>query len=330
MQHKTAVLLVATGSPASPEPESIKAHLARFLSDRRLVDLPRWKWLPILHCFILPNRPKKSAPRYREIWTSEGAPLIVETGRQAAALKQALAEAGRADVEVEFCCIYSAPEIQDVLHELLDVRGCDRLVVFPLYAQYASVTNGTLGQAVLEVLAHRLRIPSIDYIDSYWEEPSYLDALADSIRRSGWSYRDDGEHALVFTFHSTLCQDIEGGDVYKDQVEATARAVAERLGIPQGGYHVGYQSVFDKRPWLGPLTQTELIPSLAVQGVRDLAVVAPGFACECLETHFDVDVDQRRTFEELVPNGRFTYVPCLGCDAGFIGSLAKVALAHIR
>ena len=330
MQHKTGVLLVATGSPSAPEAGAICDYLERFLSDERIVDLPRWQWLPILHCFILPNRPKKSAPRYAQIWTDEGSPLIAGTHRQAAALKAALAERGRADVEVDFCCIYSAPEIEDVLHDLLDVRGCDHLVVLPLYPQYASVTNGTLAQGVFEALCKRVRIPAVSYVDSFWDEPAYLDALAESIRRSGWTCADDGSSALVFTFHSTLCKDIETGDVYRDQVEATARAVAERLGLPKGAWHVGYQSVFDKRPWLGPLTQTELIPQLAAQGVTNLAVVAPGFTCECLETHFDVDVDQRAAFEALVPQGSFTYIPCLDDDPAFIASLAQVVLPHLR
>ena len=329
LTHRTAVLLVATGSPEAPTPEAVRAHLKRFLSDRRVVDLPRWQWLPILNLFILPNRPKKSAPRYAEIWTEEGSPFTVETERQVAALRANLARAGRGDVEVAYCCLYSAPEIDDVLHELIEVKGCDRLVVVPFYPQYASVTNGTLGANVFTALTKHVRIPSVDFIDSFSDDPDYLDALAASVRRSSWTYQNDGRHALVFTFHSTLVKDIEAGDVYRDQVERTAAAVARRLAIPEGSYHVGYQSVFDKRPWLGPLTKDDLIPRLVQEGVTDLAVVAPGFVCECLETHFDVNVDQRRVFEELAPEGRFTYVPCLGCDRAFVDALTKVVLQHL-
>lgn len=324
MSHKTAVLFVTTGSPAQPEAPAVRDYLERFLSDRRVVDLPRWQWMPILHLFILPNRPKRSAERYRQVWTDAGSPLIVGTGEQVARVRELLADRGHAGVEAAFCCLYSAPEIEDVLHELLDVKGCDHLVVVPLYAQYASVTNGTLGVQVMEAVARRVRVPSVTFVDSYWDEPRYLDALAESVRRSAWTWVDDGRHRLVFTFHSTLVQDIERGDVYRDQAEGTARAVAERLGVPERGWCVGYQSVFDKRPWLGPLTEEELIPRLASEGVTDLAVVAPGFACECLETHFDIDVDQRRAFEDRVPGGTFTYVPCLGSDPLFVEALADV------
>ncbi len=323
MPHRTAVLLVATGSPAVPEKEAVRDYLARFLSDPRIVDLPRWQWLPILHCFILPRRPARSARRYAQIWTAEGSPLLVGTERQARSLSAELARRGHGDVEVGWCCLYSAPELGDVLSDLLDEKGCDRLVVLPVYPQYASVTNGSLGEAVLGAVSRRVHIPDLSFVGSFCDDPSYLDALAASVRRSGWEWVDDGRHALILTFHSTLVKDVEAGDVYRDQVEATARGVAERLGIPESGWHVGYQSVFDKRPWLEPLTCRDLIPQLAQAGVTDLAVMAPGFTCECLETYFDVDVEQREAFEGLVPDGAFTYVPCLGEDPGLVAALAN-------
>lgn len=324
MTHRSGVLLVTTGSPEAPTAEAVKAYLGRFLSDRRVVDLPRWQWMPILHCCILPHRPAKSAAKYAEIWSEEGSPLIVETTRQVQALAEVLAQDGYGAVPVEFCCIYSAPEIGDAVDRLVGEHGCDHLVVVPFYPQYASVTNGALIQATAEALTGRLRVPSFTMVDSFCEEPLYLDALAEAVRASGWTWVDDGRHALIFTFHSTLVQDVESGDVYRDQVEATARAVAERLGLPESAWHVGYQSVFDRRPWLGPLTEQALIPQLVAQGVTDLAVIAPGFVSECLETHFDVDVDQRKAFESLAPTGTFTYVPCLGSAPQFIRALANV------
>ena len=329
MPHRTGVLLVATGSPNAPEEGAVRDYLRRFLGDRRIVDLPRWQWLPILNLFILPRRPARSAERYASVWLPEGSPLTVGTSRQVEALRRLLDEDGHGDVELAWCCLYSAPELSETVEGLLEGKACDRIVVLPLYPQYASVTNGALGQAVLGALARRVRVPSVDFIDSFCDEPSYLDALADSVRRSGWSWDDDGRHAIVFTFHSTLQKDVEAGDVYRDQVERTARGVALRLGVPERGWRVGYQSVFDRRPWLGPLTCEDLIPELAAGGVRELAVVAPGFACECLETHFDVDVEQRRVFERLVPDGRFTYVPCLGDDPAFMRSVADVVERHL-
>lgn len=329
MAHRNGVLLVTTGSPDAPTAEAVKAYLSRFLSDKRVVDLPRWQWMPILHCFILPHRPAKSAAKYAEIWRDEGSPLMVETTQQASALRALLAEDGHGDVPVEFCCIYSEPEIGTTVERLVGEQGCDHLVVVPFYPQYASVTNGALMQATAEALTGRLRVPSFAMVDSFCDEPLYIEALADAVRSSGWTWADDGRHALVFTFHSTLVHDVEAGDVYRDQAEATARAVAQQLGLPDSAWHVGYQSVFDKRPWLGPLTEQELIPQLAAQGVTDLAIVAPGFVSECLETHFDVDVDQRKAFEQLVPQGTFTYIPCLGSSPRFIRALANVVERHL-
>lgn len=324
MTHRNGVLLVTTGSPDAPTAEAVKAYLSRFLSDKRVVDLPRWQWMPILHCFILPHRPAKSAAKYAEIWRDEGSPLMVETTQQVNALRALLADDGHGDVPVEFCCIYSEPEIGATVERLVKEQGCDHLVVVPFYPQYASVTNGALMQATAKALTDCLRVPSFAMVDSFCDEPLYIEALADAVRSSGWTWADDGRHALVFTFHSTLVHDVEAGDVYRDQAEATARAVAAQLGLPDSAWHVGYQSVFDKRPWLGPLTEQELIPQLASQGITDLAVIAPGFVSECLETHFDVDVDQRKAFEQLVPQGTFTYVPCLGSNPQFIRALANV------
>ena len=326
---RTAVLLVTTGSPDAPTAEAVKAYLARFLSDRRVVDLPRWQWMPILHCCILPHRPAKSAKKYEEIWREEGSPLLVATEHQAQALGNLLRARGHGDVEVAWACVYSVPEIDEVLHDLLDVRGCDRLVVLPCYPQYASVTNGALAQAAMDRLAGRLHLCDVAFVTSFHDEGAYLDGLAESVHRSGWEWADDGRHALVFTFHSTLVHDVERGDPYRDQVEHTCREVARRLGVPEGGWHVGYQSVFDKRPWLGPLTCEDLIPRLAQAGVTDLAVMAPGFPCECLETHVDVDVEQRAAFERLVPQGRFTYVPCLGEDPALVQAMADAVERYV-
>lgn len=322
MDQRVGVLIVTTGSPDAPTAESVKAYLSRFLSDRRVVDLPRWQWMPILHCFILPNRPAKSAKKYEEIWGDEGSPLLAATAHQAQALDALLKERGHGEVVVDWACVYSAPEIGDVLRRLLDERGCGRLIVLPCYPQYASVTNGALAQAVMDALSTRLHLCDVTFVTSFHDEEAYLDALADSVRSSGWQWKDDGRHALVFTFHSTLVHDVENGDPYRDQVEYTCREVARRLGVPEAAWRIGYQSVFDKRPWLGPLTCEDLIPELAAQGVTELAVLTPGFPCECLETHVDVDVEQRAAFERLVPDGTFTYVPCLGEDPGLVSAMA--------
>lgn len=324
---KTGVLYVTTGSPTAPTPEAVRGWLEPFLSDKRIVNLPAWKWMPILHGIILRKRPPKTAARYQEIWTEEGSPLLAYTERQRAGIERSLVAAGL-DVPVVMASRYNEPTIADALTELLDVRGVERLVVLPVYPQYASVINGTMVQEVLAQLCARKRIPSVDVIDSFWSEPGYLDALAARIARR-WSYEPGGTHRLVFTFHSTLVEDVEAGDVYRAQAEATCREVARRIGVPRDGWCIGFQSVFDKRPWLGPLTTTEVLPQLAAEGVTDVCLVAPGFTAECLETHFDIDVEQREAFAKLVPDGRFTYVPCLNDDPAYIKALADLVRRHL-
>ena len=325
---KTGVLLVTTGSPSAPTAEAVHAYLEAFLSDKRVVDLPPWQWQPILRGIILPRRSPRSAKLYEEIWMGEGSPLTVYTERQRSGVQAGLEAAGHLDVPVISAMRYGEPSIRTSLHELLDVRGVQRLIILPVYPQYASVTNGTMAQEIFESLCERKRIPSVDFIDSFCEDTGYLDALAANVA-AHWSYVDDGRHALVFTYHSTLVADVEAGDVYRDQAEHTARAVAERLGIPEGAWHIGFQSVFDKRPWLGPLTAQDVLPQLADQGVTDVAVCAPGFTCECLETHNDIDVDQRGVFEKLVPDGTFTYVPCLNDSPAFLQALTNIVLHHL-
>ena len=325
---RTGVLLVTTGSPTAPTAEAVRTYLEQFLSDKRVVDLPPWQWQPILRGIILPRRSPKSAKLYEEIWMGEGSPLTVYTERQRAGIQQGLVAAGHADVPVVTAMRYGEPSIRSGLSVLLDEHGAERLIVLPVYPQYASVTNGTMAQEVLEALCERARIPSLDFIDSFCADEGYLDALAANVARH-WHYADDGHHALVFTYHSTLVADVEAGDVYRAQAELTAREVAKRLSIPERDWHIGFQSVFDKRPWLGPLTAEDVLPQLASQGVTDVAVCAPGFTCECLETHNDIDVEQRAVFERLVPGGTFTYVPCLNDEPAFLRALTDIVLRHL-
>ena len=326
--RKTGVLYVTTGSPTEPTAEGVRAWTCPFLSDKRIVDLPRAQWWPILHWCILPHRSPKTALRYQEIWMDGGSPLLVYTEAQRAGLERLLAARGHDDVPVVCAMRYGEPSVASGIERLTGELGCERIIVLPVYPQYASVTNGTMLQEVFEALSRLKRIPSVDAIDSFADDEAYLDALAAHIARR-WTYVDDGRHKLVFTFHSTLVADVENGDVYREQIEATVRAIARRLGIPERGWAFGYQSVFDHRPWLEPLTARDVLPKLAEEGVTDVAVVAPGFTAECLETHFDVDVEQREAFESRVPDGTFTYVPCLNDDPAFLEALAGIVEAHI-
>ena len=328
--HRSGVLFITTGSPAEPTAEEVRAYLEGYLTDRRLVDTPRWQWYPILYGIILRKRPPRTAARYREIWTDGGSPLTIYTERQRAGIEEILRADGFEDVPVMVANRYCKPGIDEVLRAMISDEGVDHLVVITCYPQYASVTNGTFFQELLESLSRLRRIPSVSIIDSYPDVPGYLDALADKVSKT-WSYAEDGHHAIIFSFHSTLCKDIEEGDVYKDQTELTMNLVCDKLGIASQDRFVGYHSVFDKgRPWLGPQTAEELIPMLAKRGVTNLAVVAPGFTVECLETLYDVNEQQRTVFMDLVPEGSFTYVPCLNDDPRLIEAMARLVEERLR
>lgn len=319
--QKASVLLVVTGTPDAPTPEAVKTYLAQFLSDRRLIDLPRWKWMPILHAFILPRRSKVKADEYAQIWTPQGSPLMVDALGQAQGIRARLQASG-VDADVAVGSLYGSPSIDEALDKLLEGGAADPLVVLPCYPQYASVTTGGMVQSVFESLSGRVRIPDVSVVGSFCDDAAYLDALSASICRA-WTYRPGGKSHLLFCFHSTLVDHMRAGDTYQVEVERTCAAVAGRLGIPRKGWSLSYMSVFDKgREWLGPLAHEQAVPELAERGVTDLAVVAPGFTSECLETLRDIDKGLREKFGALVPGGSFTYVPCLGDDAGFLDALA--------
>lgn len=321
---RPAVLLVNLGTPAAPTAAALRRYLAEFLSDPRVVEIPRLLWLPILHGLILRVRPAKSAAKYRSIWLPEGSPLAVWTTRQAQALQRRLAEHGP-HVLVRHAMRYGQPALPQVLDELR-AAGVTRVLVLPLYPQYAGATTGSVADAVHRWALAARRVPELRSIADYHDDAGYIDALAASLQRH-WREQGAGER-LVLSFHGIPERSVNLGDPYRAQCLATARLLRTRLELPEERVLVTFQSRFGKARWLEPYTEPT-VRALAGQGVRDIDVICPGFAADCLETLEEIGQELRDAF--LAAGGRrFSYIPCLNADADWIEALTTLAARHLQ
>ena len=297
---RIGVLLINLGTPNAPEPGAVKLYLKEFLSDPRVVEIPSLVWQPILRGIILNTRPKKSAHAYRQVWTPEGSPLAAITVRQAAALKDRFG----ANVIVDHAMRYGRPAIAERL-DALKAQGCDRILIAPLYPQYCGATTATAND---EAFAHLRRMrwqPSVRTLPPYHDEPEYISALKTVIEME-LSRLDFEPEAIVASFHGMPQRTLELGDPYHCHCQKTARLLAGALGRE---LTVAFQSRFGRAKWLEPATD-KVLTGLAEKGVKKVAVVAPGFAADCLETLEELAIRGREGF--LAAGGtHFAYLPCL-------------------
>ncbi len=318
------VLLTNLGTPDAPTAPALRRYLREFLSDPRVIELPRWKWLPILNLFVLTTRPAKSAALYHEVWTDAGSPLLVITRKQAAGLAERLAAVVGSPLHVAIGMRYGNPSIAAGLAEL-ERLGCTRVLVLPLYPQYAAATTGSTFDALAAALVRRRRVPELRTIHSYHDHPAYVGALAASIRET-WAAGGEPER-LLFSFHGIPQRYFDGGDPYHCHCHKTARLVTEELGIGRDRTIVAFQSLFGREEWIKPYTDVT-VRGLAAAGVRSLDVVCPGFAADCLETLEEIDV-QNRAFFEAAGGERFRYVPALNDRPEHLDALAAIVLSHL-
>lgn len=316
------VLLVNLGTPEAPTPAALRSYLAEFLSDPRVVDLPRWLWQPVLHGVILRVRPARSAEMYRRIWTPEGSPLYVNSLALARALEARLASAGAA-VPVELGMTYGRPAIGEAIARL-GQRGAKRLVVLPLFPQYSGSTTGAVFDGVTAVLRQRRRVPAFTFIDEYHEGPGYVAAIAASIRE--FRVRHGAGEMLLFSFHGLPARMVERGDPYLAQCHRTAALVAEALALPEAQWKLAFQSRVGTQKWLEPYTD-ETIADWGKQGMQKLDVVCPGFAVDCLETLEEVRLRYGELFRAS-GGGELRYVPALNDRADHVEFLAGLLAAH--
>ena len=314
--QKTGIILVNTGSPAAPTEEAVRAYLAEFLMDPRLVSVPRPIWKRILQKRILPTRAAASAAKYRLIWEDGGTPAGSPLNRAHAATAAGLAKLlDDADIPVRAAMCYAPPLLEDVLAELRDL-GCERIVYVPLYPQSAYTQVGSCTDAFGRACARIGWHPLVEMIYDWWDDEMYLQAVVDSIVSAGFDATRDH---LDLSYHSIPLRDVKHGDTYVDNVYRTNRIVAERLGVPEGRWATGFQSVFGPKPqnWAAPLS-VKLLADWGKAGVRSVYLCCPGFAADCLETLYDIPHelepafrDAYRTAHPDAPEPSFTYVPCL-------------------
>lgn len=303
------VLLVNLGTPDAPTPASVRRYLAEFLSDRRVVEIPALLWQPILRGAILPTRPRKSAEAYAQIWTDEGSPLAAITRRQTAALQAVLG----AHVQVAYAMRYGEPAIGAAIDALM-ASGCRRILIAPLYPQYCAATTATAVDAVAAHLATLREQPALRFLPPYPADSAYIGALAASVG-TGLAALDFVPDTLVASFHGMPERTRALGDPYYNQCLATARLLTETLGRP---VEVAFQSRFGRAKWLEPATDATLA-RLGREG-RSVAILAPGFAADCLETLEELAIRGKAGFEAA--GGRhFAYIPCLNDSAAGMAML---------
>jgi ferrochelatase len=313
------VLITNLGTPAAPTTAAVRRYLAQFLADARVVDLPRWLWLPILHGVILRLRPRRSAAAYRKIWTEEGSPLLVNSRRQAAALERALAIPLRGAVKVALGMRYGEPSIGAAL-EALDDQGVRRVIVLPLYPQYSASTTASTYDAVFEALAGDGRMPSLRQVSDYHDHPGYIEALAASVR-SARRHHGDGDR-LLMSFHGLPQRYCDAGDPYYEQCLETARLVAAHLGEAPENWAVAFQSRVGREKWLQPYTEN-VLRDWAEAGVRRVQVLCPGFSADCLETLEEIAIRGAEWFRACGGEA-LHYIPALNDHPDHIAALTDI------
>lgn len=303
---KVGVLLVNLGTPDEPTAPAVKRYLKQFLSDRRVVEIPPIIWQPILRGIVLNTRPQKSAKAYAKIWTEKGSPLAYFTAAQAEALSARMG--GEADVR--YAMRYGNPSIPDQLAAMKEA-GCNRILVAPLYPQYSGATTGTVHDEAYAALAEMRWHPAIRTLPAYHDDPAYIGALKASVEASLASL-DFAPDALVISFHGMPERTLHLGDPYHCHCQKTARLLSEAMGRE---LVVSFQSRFGRAKWLEPATDTTL-ERLAREGKRKVAIFAPGFSVDCLETLEELAIQGKEQFEQA-GGDRFAYLPCLNVsDAG--------------
>ena len=319
------ILITNLGTPDAPTPAALRRYLKEFLWDPRVVELPRWVWWPILNGLVLRLRPARSAHAYNQIWTNEGSPLLVNSRSQQAALREVFeARLGERAV-VALGMRYGSPSIADALNGLKS-KGVQRLLVLPLYPQYSASTTASTFDKVSQILTTWRQLPEVRFITHYFDNPAYIQAVADSIREHWEQYgRAD---RLLFSFHGMPKSTMEAGDPYYDQCIKTADLVVRHLGLADGQWYVTFQSRFGYAEWLRPYTM-DTLKEWGQAGVKGVDVICPGFSADCLETLEEIAMQNREAF--LAAGGEsYHYIPALNHRPDHIHALTGIILQHIN
>ncbi|PZP56817.1 MAG: ferrochelatase [Micavibrio aeruginosavorus] len=320
-KQKVGVLLINLGTPDATDYWSVRRYLQEFLSDPRVIDLPRLPWQIILQLFILPRRPFASGHAYKMIWNNEKneSPLTTMTREQNDRLSTWLAQE-KPDVVCDWAMRYGNPSIASKIEKLLGL-GCDKILLFALYPQYSAATNATAFDKAFDYLKTLKRQPAIRTVPTYHDHPLYIDSIANSINAhiASLDWKPD---AVIASFHGLPKRYLMEGDPYHCFCAKSGRLIREKLGLPKEQFHTTFQSRFGAAEWLKPYTD-ETVEQLAKSGVKNIAVVSPGFVSDCIETLEELNIRLRETFME---NGgeNFTYIPCLNASEAGIDIFKEI------
>ena len=315
----TGVLLTNLGTPEAPTAKALRPYLKQFLSDPRVVEVPRLIWWLILNGIILNTRPRRSAEAYSEVWTDRGSPPLYHLLDQVAGVQERLQHSVGPHVMVRGAMRYGNPSIPSVLQDLFSA-GVQRLVVLPLYPQYAGPTTGSTFDEVASDFMRRRWLPDFRFIANYCDDPGYINAIATSIREH-WQQHGRADK-LVFSYHGSPQRYLVNGDPYHCQCHKTTRLVAEALDLAPDDYLSTFQSRFGREEWLKPYTD-ETLKALPEAGVKSLQIICPGFSADCLETIEEIGMENRDYFLEA-GGSRYEYIPCLNAGDLHLDTLAAL------
>lgn len=321
---RAGVLLINLGTPDAPTAEALRPYLKQFLSEPRIIELPRWLWWLILNGIILNIRPAKSARKYEQIWMPEGSPLKVHTERQAALLASLLQKQFQYPPIIEYAMSIGTPSIKDKLWHMKE-RGCDRILVLPLFPQYASSSSGCALESVFCELGKMRNMPALRTVKHFHDNAGYIAALARNIE-DYWTEHGRPDK-LVMSFHGVPRKTLYAGDPYHCECHKTGRLLAEALSLSSEQYQVCFQSRFGFAKWLQPYT-SEVLKKLGSQKLKRVDVVCPGFVSDCLETLEEIAIEGRNTFL-AAGGGEFHYIPSLNEHPDWIQALVKMVHANL-
>ena len=318
-RQKTGVLICNLGTPETYKTKDVRRFLRQFLSDGRVIEIPKIIWWFILNGIILTLRPSKSAKLYKSVWTKEGSPLLVLSKKLTEKLKKSVGDS----CEVELAMRYGNPSMESALMSLKN-KNCRKLIVIPMFPQYSGTTTGSIFDEVARVLSKWRWVPSLSFVNSYHDHPEYINALADSLSNH---IKNNSPQKIIFTYHGIPKRNFDLGDPYQCYCQKTTRLVAEKLNLEDGTYITTFQSRFGPAEWLKPYT-SDTMGELPLQEVKNVLVVAPAFSVDCLETIEEIDQENKEIF--LKAGGeKFTYAPCLNDSSGQVSLLKAIIDKHL-
>ncbi|WP_438954864.1 ferrochelatase [Cognatiyoonia sp.] len=320
---RVGILLANLGTPDGTDYWSMRRYLNEFLSDKRVVDYSAWLWQPLLQLIILTKRPFSSGAAYRSIWNTEAdeSPLLTITKAQTAAIKAEMEQRYGTDVRVDFCMRYGNPSTKSKVREMVEA-GCTKILFFPLYPHYAGATSATANDQFFRALMEEKWQPIARVVEPYFAEPTYIDALAQSIEKA-YAEAETRPEKLVCSYHGVPERYLREGDPYHCQCQKTSRLLKERLGWDDTDIVTTFQSRFGPEEWLKPYTVNEVARLAEEDGIKNIAVCAPAFSADCIETLEEINEEIKESFEEA-GGEHFTYIPCLNDDDAHISALCSI------